>query len=331
MNERLADALRPIWRYLHLLARSAMLFFGDDTGATVLNARMQVRKNRRTGVCEIRTGCHTTCIIAITQDGHALSLFVTGIHHTGEVMDLVLTGRDSKLPAPIFMGDCIASNTVTTTVVLYAGCNSHAVRRFKELAERYPEEADFVLSRYKAIYDNDEYCRTQLLSAEARRDYHQKHSRPLLREITEHGLELFEQRKVEPNSDLGAAFNFILDNERRLSAFARYPNAPLDNNKCERELRLCVRLRETAHFFRNAIGASIADCILTVGATALAANQNLLDYFVAVQRYAQDVREHPDLWLPWHYQARLQELDQARLARSQAPPAVNSLRAASPS
>jgi hypothetical protein len=187
MCERLADVLRPIWRVLHEIAKDALVFFGDDTNATILDTRAKVRKNRKSGANELRTGCHTTCVIAVTRDEHAVTLFVTGIHHTGEVMDLVLAERDLALEPPIFMGDCIASNTVTKTAVLYAGCNSHAVRRFKALADRYPEASGYVLERYKKIYENDEHCRVDKLIGEARRDYHRDHSRPLLREICEHG------------------------------------------------------------------------------------------------------------------------------------------------
>ena len=78
----------------------------------------------------------------------------------------------------------------------------------------------------------------------------------------------------------------MIGNERRLSAFARHPNAPIDNNRVERALRVSVRLRETTHFFRNAVGAGVADTILTVGATALNEKVNLFDYFVALQRHA---------------------------------------------
>lgn len=308
MCERLADVVRPVWRELHGLAKDAPLFFGDDTGATILDTRTKVRKNRRTGAPTLRTGCHTTCIIAMTAEGQAISLFATGIHHTGEVMDLVLEGREDGLPPPVFMGDCIESNTVTQSPVLYAGCNSHAVRRFKALAENYPAEASFALERYGKIYDNERHCRAVLLGPEARRDYHQTHSRPLLREICEYGLDLQEQRRVEPNSDLGQAYNYVVQNERRLSAFARHPNAPLDNNRCEREIRICIRVRDTAHYFRNAIGAGVADTVLTVGATALAAGITLPDYFVAAQRHAADVRQRPELWVPWRYQERVAQL-----------------------
>jgi transposase len=308
MCERLAEAVRPIRDVLLARSADALVFFGDDTGATVLSERSKVIKNRRTGEDVVRTGCHTTCVIALTADDHAVTLFSTGIHHTGEVMDLVLAERAASSPAPVFMGDCIASNTVSVTPVLYAGCNAHAVRRFKALCERYPEQTAYALERYRKIYEAEAACVEGGKSAQERCDYHREHSRPLLREICEHGEDLFEQRLVGPNSDLGEAYTFVIDNERRLSAFARQPHAPLDNNRCERELRICVRLRESGRFFRNAIGAGVADAVLTNGGTAQAARVNLFDYFVAVQRHAADVREHPEEWVPWRYEARLAQI-----------------------
>lgn len=307
MHERLANALRPLWRYLVTESANARLFFGDDTGATILSTRSKVKPNRRTGEPRRRTGCHTTGVIAMLEDDHAAVLFMTGIHHTGEVMDLIVADRDSTLPPPIFMGDCIESNTVTTATVYYAGCNAHAVRRFKDLVENYPEHAGYVLDRYKQIYDNDDSCIEAKLSPEERCDYHREHSRKLLREISEYGEDMFEQRRIEPNSDLGEAFEYVIGNERRLAAFARHPGAPLDNNRVERALRTSVRLRETTHFFRNLVGAAVADTILTVGATALRERVNLFDYFVDLQRHAEEVRADPAAWVPWRYEERRRE------------------------
>lgn len=308
MCERVSNALRPIARELHRRAACSLVFYGDDTGAKILDQRTALKKSRSTGKEEIRTGCHTTCVIGVGADDRAVTLFMTGIHHTGEVMDLILAQRDASLPIPVFMSDCLASNTVTVTPVVYAGCNSHAVRRFKDLVERYPEHAQFALSRYGLIFDNEARCRELGLDPRARRDLHQQHSRHLVREICEHGADLVEQRKMEPSSDIGAAYAYVIENERRLTTFARYENAPLENNRCERELRICVRLRETARFFRNSVGASVADTVLTVGATALAAEIELPDYFTAAQRYASDVRDHPELWVPWAYKDRVRDL-----------------------
>lgn len=314
MCERFADVARLVVRELHRLAADAILFFGDDTGAKILDTRWKVKPRRKDGELELRTGCHTTCVIAVTPDNRAITLFATGIHHTGEVMDLVVGQRTPGLSPPVFMGDCISSNTVTKSVVLYAGCNAHAVRKFKELADRYPEHSGYALERYEKIFKIEADCRAQGLCPEARRDRHKRESLPLLHEICEHGHELLEGHKIEPNSDIAGAYKYIIENLRRLSAFAREPHAPLDNNRCERELKIIIQLRDTARYFRNTVGAGVADCTLTLGATGLAAGANLPDYFTALQRNAADVRAHPDRWLPWCYQAREGELEDHRSA-----------------
>ena len=91
---------------------------------------------------------------------------------------------------------------------------------------------------------------------------------------------------------------FVIGNERRLSAFARHVGAAIDNNRVERALRTSVRLREPTHFFRNPVGAGLADVILSVGATALHARMNLFEYFVDLQRHADKVRANPAAWVP---------------------------------
>ena len=308
MCEKLANHLRPIRRYLMQQSKDAMVFHGDDTGATVLETRSKVKKNRQTGQTTLRTGCHTTCIIAKLQEGHQALLFFTGIHHTGEVMDRLVQERSDGLAPPLFMCDGLSSNTVSQAVVLYGGCNAHAVRRFKDLAERYGEHARYVLERYRQIYENEAHCVEAQLGPEERRDHHRSNSRELLREITEYGEDHFERQSFEPNSDLGRAFEYVINQERRLSAFCRHPHAPLDNNWCERTLRIFVRLRETSHFFRNGVGSLVADTVLSVGATAMHAGVNLFDYFVAVQRHAEDVHLHPEHWVPWRYRERIRAL-----------------------
>ena len=308
--ERMADAARPVERYLRLLARSASGFFGDDTGALILESRVAIRQERSTGRLVERTGCHTTCVIAVTDGGRRIAIFRTGIQHTGELMDEILTGRDPSLAVPFFMGDCHICNTVTVCRVLYAGCNAHAVRRFKELEERYPEEAGFARERYRAIFANEDQCQAEGLSPEQRLAFHREHSKPLFDEICEHGEALLEAHTLEPNSDLGEAYGFVINNRVRLSAFLRHPGAPLENNIAERQLRVPVRLRDNAPFFVTGIGSKIADTVWTVGATALASDINLFDYFTALLRHAADVRAHPELWVPWLYAQRSQELDE---------------------
>ncbi len=84
-----------------------------------------------------------------------------------------------------------------------------------------PGAGGVVLEHYGAIYANEDQCRASGLVGEARRDYHEQHSRPHLRATCELGEDLIEARKMEPNSDLAAAFSYAKENERRLETFTR--------------------------------------------------------------------------------------------------------------
>ena len=311
--ERVANDAAPIARVLRGKARDAKLLLGDDTGALILAERAVERPERRTGKLVERTGGHVTCLVAVAEDEYRITLYRVGIQHTGEMLDQVLEGRSPTLPPPLVMGDCHSANTVTVCQVIYGACNAHAVRRFKALKEKYPEQAVYALARYKKIFDCETHCKEGGLNPQERLEYHRKHSKPLLDELCAYGDELLESKDFEPSSDVAEAYGYITNNRVRLSAFLRHPGMPLENNVVERKLRLPVRLRDNVPFFKNNVGAAWAETIWTVGDTALDHGVNLFDYFYslvvvedllfnAVQRYAGDVRLNPHLWVPWVYQ-----------------------------
>ena len=55
-------------------------------------------------------------------------------------------------------------------------------------------------------------------------------------------------------------------------------------------------------FHKTQAGASIADVVMGMIATAAETGVNVLDYFNTVQRYHQEVKAAPELFLPWNYQ-----------------------------
>ena len=311
MCENMANTARPVIRKLQSLAAQAPLFYGDDTSATILGLEAEIRIQRKTGKETQRTGCHTTCVIARTATGQHIAIFRVGIQHTGELLDEILAHRNNSMPAPYVVADAGSCNSVTVCKVVMCGCNAHALRHFKELEERYPAEARYVLERYRAIYDHDDETAAAQMSPQARLDYHREHSRPLFKEMCKYGHKLLEDHAIEPNSDLGRAIDYLLNHQQALSAFYRYPGVPLDNNRAERELRLPVRLRDAAPFFNSKLGAAIAAQLWTLLVTTLFSNENLFDYLNAMQLHTDDVRKNPGLWLPWCYRERLLTLQQS--------------------
>ena len=68
------------------------------------------------------------------------------------------------------------------------------------------------------------------------------------------------ERWVEPNSRLGQAFQYLLNQWETLTQFLRVPGTPRDNNTVERALKLMIRQRRNRLFYastHSAYGASV--------------------------------------------------------------------------
>ena len=106
---------------------------------------------------------------------------------------------------------------------------------------------------------------------------------------------------VEPNSNLGRAMAYFERHYDGLCAFCHVPGAPVDNNECERQIKLMVRGRKNSQFFKTENGAMVSDKITSILATCLESNIDALDYLMAVQRNQLAVRAAPQNWMPWNY------------------------------
>ena len=69
----------------------------------------------------------------------------------------------------------------------------------------------------------------------------------------------------------------------------------------EAMLKLIVRNRKNAYFYKTLAGAGISDVITSFIATAMQADANVFDYFNAIQRHRQAVKKNPADWMPWNY------------------------------
>jgi hypothetical protein len=116
-----------------------------------------------------------------------------------------------------------------------------------------------------------------------------------------------ETEQVEENSGLGKAMAYFLRHFEALTGFCRIPGAQLDNNEMEAALKLIIRGRKNSLFFKTLAGAAVADVLTSLIATSVKADINVFDYFVSLQRHADEVKKSPQLYLPWNYQMTLKE------------------------
>ena len=113
------------------------------------------------------------------------------------------------------------------------------------------------------------------------------------------------EKRVEPNSGLGKAMNYMLKRWDALTLFLRIAGAPLDNNIAERALKMAILHRKSSLFYKSENGAKVGDIYMSLIYTCQLCGINPFEYLQALQRHADRVRQCPNEWLPWNYHERL--------------------------
>jgi hypothetical protein len=304
-TEHLSNDINPVLKYLKKQAADASCHYLDDTTNRIINQQPIIKKQRNSDKERVRTGVYTSGIIAITSSGRRIILFETNVGHAGEFIDDILKNRSSSSSPPIIMSDALSHNRPTVTEAISALCNSHGRREFFDVLSHFPEEVEHVIALYGLIWKYESEVVEQKLSPSERLVYHKENSLPVMKEIRVWGNGHLEAETVEENSGLGKAIRYFDKHFEGLTCFCRVEGAMLDNNLMESMLKLVVRNRKNAGFFKTGSGAAIGDVITSMIATTMEAGANPVDYFTVLQQNAADVKAHPEKYLPWNYQNKV--------------------------
>jgi hypothetical protein len=297
-----ADALLPVYLELKRQAAQSDLIYADDTRVKILSC---MKENESLGPNE-RRGLQTTAIVV--QLGKArIALYQSGRLHAGENVEKLLELRLAGLPPPIQMGDALSRNWSGRFEVIVAKCLAHARRQFVVIQEQFPSECAHVLEAIGSVYSIE--AETVGMSAKQRLEFHKHNSGPVMEKLKVWIEEKFRKRLVEPNSSLGRAFNYMLNHWEDLTRFLKVESCPLDNNLCERALKLVVLNRKNALFYKTEHGAAIGDILMSIIETCRLNGVSAFDYIVEVLKNQRNVRKEPQLWLPLNYQKNLDQLN----------------------
>ncbi len=293
--------LAAVFDELVRLAAQGDILYNDDTSTKILQLLKENQCIEQKGSKE-RTGIFTTAIVATCAD-HKIAVFFTGRQHAGENLEDVLQHRASELEAPIQMCDGLSRNEPKNFTTILANCMSHGRRKFVEVVDSFPEECRYVLESLRQVYRHDAIARKEEMSPERRLRFHQDHSAKIMKAL--HGWinEQLDQKKVEPNSSLGAALAYMLKRWGKLTLFLRKAGAPLDNNICERALKKAILHRKNALFYKTLKGARVGDTFMSLIYTAELSKVNPFDYLTELLKHPEEVRHSPHEWMPWNYQA----------------------------
>ena len=308
--EDAARKLEPAFEQLRQQAAQADVLHNDDTPMKVLDLSKAQLEAASSGGPAQRTGVYTSGVIA-TKGERAIALFFTGRQHAGENLADVLKRRATPLKAPVQMSDALAANTAGDFKPLLANCLAHARRGFVEVAHDFPEECRFVLETLRDVYRTDAVAKQKSLSPAERLSLHQCESGPRMEKLAGWLEEQLRERRVEPNSGLGAALKYLRKHWPKLTLFLREPGAPLDNNVCERALKKAILHRKNSLFYRSENGAHVGDIFMSLIHTVELHGGNPFDSLVALLRHHERVADEPGEWMPWNYRQALEKLGTA--------------------
>lgn len=313
-----AVEIHPAYQHLLHLGAQAPILHGDDTHMRVL-AYMGKRREKLVEQDKLprtdRSGLFTTGIVAIVAEGR-LALFVTGRRHMGENVAALLERRAKELPPPLLMSDGLNHNAPKDHPVVECGCVVHGRRGIVDQAENFPADCQYVLEQIGEVYAVEDVCREENLSPAERLWMHQLVSAPVMKQLRAWMTQQLEEKRIEPSSGMGQAFNYMLARWDKMTVFLRIPGAPIDNNACERILKLAIVHRKNSLFFHNERGAVVGDIYQTLIHTAVLHDENPIDYLIALMANYQAVAAVPADWMPWNYR---QTLAKAAAAPTDAP------------
>lgn len=309
--EDLADEVEPVFRDLVREAAQGEVLHNDDTPMKILSLEPPGEARSRAPPGEEgddeRTGLFTSGIVSRVKD-HQVALYFTGRKHAGENLADVLKRRAEELGPPIQMCDALSRNVLEEGQTQLGNCLSHGRRKFVELLELFPAACRTILEELRKVYRTDARARKDSLSKEARLKLHQEESGPVM-ESLEGWLEgQLSERKVEPNSGLGQAIQYMLRHWKKLTLFLRVAGAPLDNNICERSLKKAILHRNNSLFYKSENGARVGDIFMSVIQTCELEHVNPFEYLLELQRHIDLVGASPGEWLPWRYRETLGRL-----------------------
>jgi len=307
-----AFLMAPAYQELIRQAAQGDVLYNDDTTVKILELMGANGKNAAADDPHdpSRTGLFTSGVVA-TREGVRIALFFSGRQHAGENLSDVLKHRATELQAPMQMCDGLSRNLPRELETILTNCLAHGRRKFVELIDRFPQECEHVIKAFKIIYRNDKTAREEEMSGEQRLAHHQTHSKPTMDDLQAWLQRQMDDKRVEPNSALGEAINYLLKRWEPLTLFLRQAGAPLDNNICERALKKAILHRKNSYFYKTRNGALVGDMYMSLIYTCELNGVSAFDYLNDLQLNAVDTSKNPDAWMPWNYQENLTALNAA--------------------
>ena len=280
----------------------------DDTGAKILEVikENKILQHESDGKKKGRK-CNTTTVCATTKNNEKLVLYITKNTHGGENIGQILTERKNKTGTIYLMVDASSSNKPVLNDqdkwllnnVIIINCLAHGQRKFTDIEEYYEEECGYFLKQTRGIYHNEHWCKEY--SLEDKLKYHQEHSAIFVENIYNKIESLFSNKITEPNSTLGKAMKYWINNKVGLTQFLNIGLLSLDNNLAERSLKAIILQRKNSLFFKTKDSAEVHSGLHSIVKTCDANGINAFKYLNWIQDHWVEARKNAMGYTPFAY------------------------------
>ena len=155
--------------------------------------------------------------------------------------------------------------------IVHAGCWAHARRKFKEAfdtGKQAPGVASKVIEIIQELYNIERNAKENEIIDEELLKYRIKNSKPIVADLYNYLKE--QQPKVRPESLLGKAITYTLNQWPKLIQFLNHSILPLDNNVSENAIRPFVLGRKNWLFSGSPRGAHASCAIYSIIETSKA-------------------------------------------------------------
>ena len=181
-------------------------------------------------------------------------------------------------------------------------CNAHSRRYFEKVKDQAKKQglAHEALRFYKKLYRIERQAKDEKMAPVERYELRQRKSKPIMLEfkkwLDEYG------GLVLPESPLGKAFAYILENWEGLSLFLDDGRLEIDNSLTEQEIKPFVIARKNFMFATSMEGANALCLHMSLIRTALLHGLDPYQYYVAIMKkipYCKTPEDFEAL-LPWN-------------------------------
>lgn len=281
---RCAKELRPLW--VRLMERIAEddLVLADETPVQV----MAKGKTRR---------AYLWTFLAGLMIGFRFSP-----SRSGETPRQVLGATTGTLVVDAYTG---YNSVCTVEQRERAGCNAHMRRKFADARKNDPVAANRALELILDVYRVEHEAKELgIVRTPAHRDLRQLKSKPRMETLR---AWLDEQQPLHlPESPMGKAISYAINQWPSLIVFLGNPAVPLDNNASERALRIVALGRKNWLFVGNDVAGENMAVLMSLVRTCEAVGINPQAYLADVlMRVASHPQARIDELLPQNWSPRL--------------------------